>query len=84
MTAPAPGASGSGSTLRLLTGLVLTMVAMATAVIGFSRLFGVLEAGGYGTSAMRNALVILGASGALFASGIATLIWEVSKRYERY
>jgi hypothetical protein len=84
MTTPPPGSTGSGSTVRLLTGLVLTMVAMATAVIGFSRLFSLLEAGGYGTPPMRTALVILGASGALFASGIATLIWEISKRYERY
>lgn len=58
------------------------MVAMATAVIGFARLFTLLEAGGYGTSGVRRALFILGFSGALFAAGIATLIWEISKRYE--
>jgi hypothetical protein len=68
--------------VRLLTGLVLTIVAVATAAIGFSRLFNLLEAGGYGTPAMRTALAILGIAGACLASGVATLIWEISKRYE--
>jgi len=79
---PPPRRSGQGSPLRLLIGLVFTIVAMATAAIGFSRLFTLLEAGGYGTPAMRTALVILGVAGACLATGIATLIWEISKRYE--
>ena len=82
MTTP-PARRSSGSTVRLLTGLVFTIVAMATAAIGFSRLFNLLEAGGYGTPAMRTALVILGVAGACLATGIATLIWEISKRYEQ-
>ena len=82
MTAPPSRTTGSGSTVRLLAGLVLTMVALATAAIGFSRLFNLLEAGGYGTPPVRTALAILGLSGAFLASGIATLIWEISKRYE--
>jgi uncharacterized membrane protein YuzA (DUF378 family) len=82
VTTPPARPSGAGSTLRLLTGLVFTIVAMATAAIGFSRLFNLLEAGGYGTPAMRTALVILGVAGACLATGIATLIWEISKRYE--
>ena len=82
MTAPPSREKGAGSTVRLLAGLVLTMVAMATAAIGFSRLFNLLEAGGYGTPEVRTALAILGLSGAFLASGIATLIWEISKRYE--
>ena len=77
-----PTHSDQGSTLRLLTGLVFTIVAMAVAVIGFSRLFALLEAGGYGTPAMRTALVMLGVAGACLATGVATLIWEISKRYE--
>jgi hypothetical protein len=55
---------------------------MATALVGFVRLITVLESGGYGTQSMRTALVVLGAAGACFAGGIATLIWEISKRYE--
>jgi uncharacterized membrane protein YuzA (DUF378 family) len=72
-----------GSTLRLVAGLVFFIVALAVAVIGFSRLFNVLEAGGYGTPAMRTALVLLGIAGACLATGVATLIWEIAKRYER-
>jgi predicted Na+-dependent transporter len=81
VTTPPP-AAGSGSTIRLLIGLVFTFVAMATAAIGFSRLFNLLEAGGYGKPEVRTALIILGIAGACLATGIATLIWEVSKRYE--
>jgi hypothetical protein len=55
---------------------------MATAVVGFVRLVSVLEAGGYGTPPMRTALVILGVSGAGFAGGIATLVWDIAKRFE--
>ena len=51
-------------------------------LIGFVRLIRLLEGGGYGTPAMRGALVILGVAGALFATGIATVIWDVAKRYE--
>jgi hypothetical protein len=43
----------------------------------------VLDSGGYGTSDMRFALAVLGFSGACFAVAIATLIWDVAKRYER-
>ena len=52
------------------------------AVIGFVRLITVLEGGGYGTPPMRQALLILGTAGAFLASGIATLIWDIAKRYE--
>jgi hypothetical protein len=72
-----------GSTLRLLTGSVLIIVALATTVIGFVGLIRVLEGGGYGTSAMRGALFTLGVAGALLAAGIATVIWDIAKRYER-
>jgi hypothetical protein len=73
---------GTGSTLRLLTGATLLVVAVALGMVGFLRLITVLESGGYGTSAMRAALAILGASGAMLAGGIATLIWEIAQRYE--
>jgi uncharacterized membrane protein YuzA (DUF378 family) len=75
--------SDEGSTIRLLAGAVLIIVALATAVIGFVQLITVLERGGYGTSAMRVALAILGAAGACLAAGIATVIWDIAKRYER-
>jgi uncharacterized membrane protein YuzA (DUF378 family) len=79
---PPPGPRGGGSTLRFLTASVLIIVAVATAVLGFVRLITVLDRGGYGTSAMRLALFALGIAGALLAAGVATMIWELSKRYE--
>jgi hypothetical protein len=71
-----------GSTVRLLIGAALTVAAVTAALIGFIRLVTVLERGGYGTSAMQTALVVLGIAGALLAAGIATLIWDIAKRYE--
>jgi hypothetical protein len=83
VTAPPPLRRDTGSTLRLLTGVVLIIVAVAIAVLGFARLINVLDRGGYGTSAMRIALIALGIAGAFLAAGIATIIWDLSKRYER-
>jgi hypothetical protein len=71
-----------GSTVRLLIGATLTVSAIAMVLLGFVRLITVLEAGGYGTPAMRSALIVLGFAGALLAGGIATLIWDIAKRYE--
>jgi hypothetical protein len=79
---PPPSPAGKGSSPRLLIGSILIVVALTTAVLGFVRLITVLEGGGYGTSAVRYALVILGFAGACFAAGIATVIWEIAKRYE--
>ena len=79
---PPPSPSGQHSSLRLLVGSILIVVALTTAVLGFIRLITVLEGGGYGTSAMRYALVTLGFAGACLAAGIATVIWEIAKRYE--
>jgi hypothetical protein len=78
-TAPSNGGSG----WRLLTGALLFIVAMVIAVYGFLSLVRVLDSGGYGTPAMRTALVTLGFAGACFAGGVATIIWDISKRYER-
>ncbi len=69
--------------LRLLTGIVLLVSALGLAVFGFATLVRTLNGGGYGTPAMRDALVILGAAGAGLAGAIATLIWDIAKRYER-
>lgn len=82
-----PQSSGSrregGSLLRLLFGIVLFLVALVIATFGFVRLITVLDHGGYGTSAMTTALVVLGTAGACLAIAIATLIWDVAKRYEK-
>ena len=77
-----PPPTARGSILGLLIGVVLIVVALATVLIGFVRLITLLEAGGYGTPAMRTAFVVLGIAGALLAAGIATVIWDVGKRYE--
>jgi hypothetical protein len=69
-----------GSTPRLILGGTLFVGAIAVGVFGFLNLANVLNSGGYGTPAQRNALVILGAAGAALAAGIALVIWEVSER----
>ncbi|MGQ0736422.1 MAG: hypothetical protein ACT4QD_22555 [Acidobacteriota bacterium] len=79
----APPSAREGSSLRVVTGVALLVSALGVAVYGFTTLFGVLDAGGYGTPAMTMALLILGLGGAFFAGGTATLIWEIAKRYER-
>ena len=79
---PAPPQGRGGSVLRLLTGALLVIVALAVAAFGFTTLVGVLDGGGYGTPAMRDALTMLGLAGACLAGGIATVIWDVAKRYE--
>lgn len=68
--------------MRLLVGILLCVVAIVITVYGFIRLIGVLEHGGYGTPAVRDALTVLGVAGALLATGIATIIWDISKKYE--
>ena len=82
MTPPSPD-QGEGSPIRLLIGAVLILAALSLMLIGFVRLIRILEGGGYGTSAMRGALAVLGGAGALFAAGIATVIWDIAKRYEQ-
>jgi hypothetical protein len=68
--------------MRLAIGIALCLVATGVTVYGFLHLARVLDQGGYGTPAVRNALMVLGAAGALLAGGIATIIWDISKRYE--
>jgi hypothetical protein len=72
-----------GSIVRFVIGLLLCVSAVVAIVYGFFRLAGVLEGGGYGTEAQRDALIVLGVAGGLLATGIATIIWDVSKRYEQ-
>ena len=85
LTSPQPSGSmrDGGSPLRLLFGIVLFLAALVIATFGFVRLIAVLDDGGYGTPAMIYALVVLGAAGACLAVAIATLIWDVAKRYEK-
>jgi hypothetical protein len=73
---------GRGSPLRFTIGLLLCLIALVLTAYGFFRLAGVLERGGYGTPAVRDALIVLGGGGALLSAGIATIIWDLSKRYE--
>lgn len=80
---PGKAPPDTGSTLRLILGSVAFVLGIALSVFGFLRLIVVLDGGGYGTSAMRTALVILGAAGSFLAAGIATLIWDFAKRHER-
>lgn len=82
MTGERPHTS-RGSTLRVLAGAVCLVVGVALSMIGFVRLVMVLDRGGYGTSGVSMALVILGLAGACLAAGIATIIWDVAKRYEQ-
>jgi hypothetical protein len=80
---PPPPPPESGSFLRLLAGLVLFIAALTVAAFGFRMLVIVLDGGGYGTLAMRQALIVLGVAGAGLAAAIATVIWDIAKRYER-
>lgn len=69
--------------IRLAVGILLCVSALAITVYGFFRLAGVLEHGGYGTPAVRDALIVLGLAGGLLAGGIATIIWDIAQRYEK-
>jgi hypothetical protein len=68
------------SLLRLIAGLVLFLAAIGTAVAGFSRLFAALDAHGHGSTAVRHALIWMGAAGGGLGAGISLLIWEFSVR----
>jgi hypothetical protein len=69
--------------MRLIIGIVLCIAAIAGSLVGFVWLTMVLENDGYGTPAVRNALFVLGGAGALLGAGISTIIWDISKRYEK-
>lgn len=66
----------------MIFGAVLAVGSVFMAVFGFINLIRTLEGGGYGTPAMRQALFILGCAGAGLGAGVATVIWDISKRYE--
>jgi hypothetical protein len=79
----APRSADAGSTIRLIGGSTLCILSIAGALFGFISLIQVLDAGGYGTPAMRNELVVLGVAGAGLAAGIAIVIWDIAMRYEK-
>lgn len=83
MSGQADSPPDSGSLPRLFVGIALFVGALGIGVFGFVNLATVLDGGGYGTPAVRNALIILGAAGGCLAAGIATVIWDLSKRFER-
>lgn len=78
MTAPLPGPR---SVTRTITGLVALVGSVVVIAAGFVLMVTALQAGGYGTSAVTLALVVLALGGGLLALGIALLIWEMSVRY---
>lgn len=79
MTAPAP--LPSRSTVRAVTGVVALVCSAVATLAGFAQMVGALEAGGYGTSSITIALILLGMGGALLGTGISLLIWEYSVRH---
>ena len=70
-----------GSVVRMLLGALMLVAALLLTIFGLLRLGSVLEGGGYGTPAVRQALVVLGLAGGAGATGIALLIWEIGLRY---
>ena len=62
---------------------MLCVGSLVAAVYGGLQLTAVLEQGGYGTPAVTHALLILGLSGGLLASGVALFVWDMSLRHER-
>lgn len=71
------------STPRLVLGIVLFVAAVAAFPFGFAHLASALEGPGYGSSAVRNALIALGILGATLAAGVCLMIWEGAARLRR-
>lgn len=70
-----------GSPIRYLSGIVLLVVALVTLLSGGFMMVGALERGGYGTSTVDRALMVMSAGGGCLAIGISLLIWEFSIRH---
>ncbi len=76
-----PNGLAQPSGVRLAAGWLILLCAVATALFGFIQLGTALDtAERYGTSGVRNALMILGGAGGGIAVGITFLIWEFSVR----
>jgi hypothetical protein len=59
--------------------LIASLILLAMSAVMLVR---ALELQGYGSPAMRSALVWMGTAGALLSTGIALLIWEYSVRHD--
>ena len=70
-----------GSTVRSVAAGVCLVAALVALLGGGLQMVTALERGGYGTSAIDQALVWLTVGGGLLAFGVALLIWEFSVRY---
>lgn len=71
-----------GSTIRGLTGAVALGASLIVLPVSFVMMVRALEATGYGSEAVTNALMLMAAGGGLLGLGIALLIWELSVRYD--
>jgi hypothetical protein len=72
---------GRGSSIRFVMALVSLVAALVALPAGGVQMVRALERGGYGTSAVDQALVWLGVGGGLLSIGISLLIWELSVRH---
>ena len=61
--------------------MVCLLLAMVTLPTGFIQMVQALNRGGYGTSSVTAALLVLGLGGAFLGFGIALMIWELSVRH---
>jgi hypothetical protein len=61
--------------------MVCLLLALVTLPAGFVQMVRALNAGGYGTSSVTIALMVLGLGGAFLGFGIGLLIWELSIRH---
>jgi hypothetical protein len=70
------------SDARLAVGILVLLGAVATVLVGFTRLGTAIDLGRAGAP-IQSALVMLGAAGGGLAVGICLIIWEFSTRIAR-
>jgi hypothetical protein len=75
--------SSQPSDARLAVGILVLLGAVATALVGLTRLGAAIDLGQAGAPIVRGALVILGVAGGGVAVGICLLIWEFTARLAR-
>ena len=69
------------SIARTISGSVCLVASLVVLPAGFVMMVRALEASGYGSPAVTQALAVLAGGGGLLGLGIALLIWELSVRY---